>query len=128
ATLLVLYAARTDNAAKVGELCLQAHELWLDRVKDKQQAAYALARAVTAQPDNERLQGQLYQLYDELGAHQERLLLLRWRIRELERRQPQVVPGALCELARILEENFMAIKEAIAIYERALQRDRKNRA
>ncbi|MEZ4454053.1 MAG: hypothetical protein R3B09_31650, partial [Nannocystaceae bacterium] len=128
ATLLVLYAARTDNAAKVGDLCLQAHELWLDRVKDKQQAAYALARAVSAQPDNERLQNQLYALYEELGANQERILLLRWRIRELERKQPAAVSGALVELAKILEESFMAIREAIAIYERALQRDRKNRA
>ncbi|MCB9569795.1 MAG: hypothetical protein H6710_21690 [Myxococcales bacterium] len=128
ATLLVIYAAHTTNAGKVAELSQQAYELWLDRVRDPAQAAHALARAVQAAPEHERGVQLLYNLYKDLGWHQERVILLRWRIREAERANPAAVSGLLVELAGILEEHFMAIKEAIAIYERALARDRRNRA
>ena len=136
ATLLVLYAdhlGKSDqdpsrNAGKVAELSHQAHELWLDRVKDPAEAAHALARAVQAAPEHERAVRHLYELYSELGWHTERILLLRWRIRRSERTTPAAIPALLVELAQILDEHFMAIKEAIAIYERALHSDPKNRA
>ncbi|HFE45221.1 MAG TPA: tetratricopeptide repeat protein, partial [Nannocystis exedens] len=136
ATLLVLYADhlgtsdqnQSRNAGKVAELSHQAHELWLDRVKDPAEAAHALARAVLAAPEHKRSVRHLYELYTELGWHTERILLLRWRIRRLEKTKPAAIPALLVELAQILDEHFMAIKEAIAIYERALHSDPKNRA
>ncbi|MCA9658076.1 MAG: hypothetical protein KC486_07015, partial [Myxococcales bacterium] len=128
ATLLLVYADHITNVGKIAELSHQAYELWLDRVKDKAEAAHALARAVEAAPEHERAVRLLYELYADLDWHHERVILLRWRIKAAERQSPAAVPALLVELAGILEEHFMAIEEAIAIYERALKRAPKNRA
>jgi thioredoxin-like negative regulator of GroEL len=128
AALLVLYAASIDQRPKIAELCGQAAELLLDRVKDRPAAAHALARLLQAQPDNERAIAQLEVLYAELDWPRERAVLMRLRIHDLERRDPSAVPAALTALAQLLEESFMAIREAILLYQRALARDPGARA
>ncbi|MBK7826249.1 tetratricopeptide repeat protein [Nannocystis sp.] len=121
AALLVLHAAAIKDPAKVGELSFQAYELWNDRVKDRNQAAHALVRALQAQPENVRPFDLLRKLYEQLGAHAELATLLRWRIEHLRRHDRGAVPGALVELALLYEQQFCDIHEATALLRKALE-------
>jgi tetratricopeptide (TPR) repeat protein len=127
ATLLLLHASAVEagspeQRAKAAELCVQAYELWLERVKDREEAAHALARALQLRPDNVRAQDRLRKLYELLGAHTELVELLRWRL---------ATPGASqdgaaalhFELAELLEQHFLAIGEAVGHYEKAIALD-----
>ena len=84
ATLLVIHAAHMqahgDPRGKASELCIQAYELWLERVRDRPAAAHALARAVMLKPDNARAYDRLRKLYEGLGARKELITLLRFRL------------------------------------------------
>ena len=125
ATLLLLHASALDGESleqrgKAAELCVQAYELWLERVKDREEAAHALARALQLRPDNVRAQDRLRKLYELLGAHTELVDLLRWRL------TTQEGPDAAAlhyELAELLEQHFLAIGEAVTHYEKVLALD-----
>ena len=104
ATLLVLHAAAISGPPKVGELCVQAYELWNDRVKDKPQAAYALVRALQAEPHNARAFELLRKLYGELGQLEELHTLLRFRTEHLRRHDRAALPAALVELGKLSEQ------------------------
>ncbi|MBX7078918.1 MAG: tetratricopeptide repeat protein [Nannocystaceae bacterium] len=126
ATLLLLHAAAVDTAstearAKAAELCVQAYELWLERVKDREEAAHALARALQLRPGNARAHERLRKLYELLGAHKELVELLRWRLQT----QPAGSDGAPLhfELAELLEQHFLAIGEGVRHYERVVELD-----
>jgi tetratricopeptide (TPR) repeat protein len=126
ATLLLLHASAVESGSpeqrtKAAELCVQAYELWLERVKDREEAAHALARALQLRPDNVRAQDRLRKLYELLGAHTELVELLRWRLQA-----PSGGPEAAAlhfELAELLEQHFLAIGESVAHYERVLAID-----
>lgn len=126
ATLLLLHASAVESTspeqrAKAAELCVQAYELWLERVKDREEAAHALARALQLRPDNVRAQDRLRKLYELLGAHTELVELLRWRLQT-----PGAGPDVAAlhfELAELLEQHFLAIGEAVRHYEKALAAD-----
>lgn len=122
ATLLLLHASASKDEpterSKAAELCVQAYELWLERVKDREEAAHALARAVQLRPDDARAQDRLRKLYEAQGAHKELVELLRWRLRHLADGR-EAAPLHL-ELAELLEQHFLAIGEAVKHYERAV--------
>ncbi len=126
ATLLLLHAAAAEHESpeqrtKAAELCVQAYELWLERVKDREEAAHALARALQFRPDNQRAADRLRKLYELLGAHAELVELLRWRLQI-----PGFGPEAAAlhfELAELLEQHFLAIGEATVHYAKALELD-----
>ncbi|MBP7288581.1 MAG: tetratricopeptide repeat protein [Nannocystaceae bacterium] len=126
ATLLLLHAAATETAtaeqrSKAAELCVQAYELWLERVKDRDEAAHALARALQLRPDNLRAHERLRKLYELMGAHKELVELLRWRVQTL----PAGADAAALhfELAELLEQHFLAIGEAVQHYARVVELD-----
>ncbi|WP_272087687.1 tetratricopeptide repeat protein [Nannocystis bainbridge] len=120
ATLLVVHAAAITGPPKVAELCVQAFELWNDRVKDKAQAAYALVRALQAEPHNNRAYEQLRKVYGELGSLDELATLLKFRLDHLRRHDRAAVPGALVELGKV-DEQRCQVDEAIACYRAALE-------
>ena len=120
ATLLVLHAAAITGPPKVGELCVQAYELWNDRVKDKQQAAHALVRALQAEPHNARAFELLRKVYAELGQLDELHTLLRFRTEHLRRHDRAALPAALVELGKLSEQRCQ-VDEAIAYYQQALE-------
>ena len=128
ATVLVLYAASIqENAAdraKAAELCLQSYELWIERVKDRETAAAVLARAVQLKPDDVRSRARLRKLYETLGAYQELVTLLRWRLGTNP--ASREAAGHHLELAELLEKQFLAVGEAVQHYEQALLLDRTN--
>jgi tetratricopeptide (TPR) repeat protein len=128
ATVLVLHAAAIEKEAKhvtrAAELCVQSYELWLERVKDREAAASALARAVQLKPDNQRALERLRKLYEALGSYKELVTLLRWRLATTPS-TADAVPLHL-ELAELLEEQFLAIGEAVEHYEQALMLDPGN--
>ncbi|MDC0674521.1 tetratricopeptide repeat protein [Nannocystis radixulma] len=119
ATLLVVHAAAITGPPKVGELCVQAYELWYDRVKDKPQAAYALVRALQAEPHNHRAFELLRKVYQEIGALDELATLLKFRLDHLRRNDRGAVPAALVELGKV-DEQRCQVDEAIACYRAAL--------
>lgn len=125
ATLLVLHAASIERdpklRGKAAELCIQAYELWLERVKDRDEAAHALARAVALRPDNQRAQERLRKLYESMGAYKELVGLLRWRLRTT----PDTSDAAALhlELAELLEQQFLAVGEAVQHLEQVLHLD-----
>ncbi|HEY8375194.1 MAG TPA: tetratricopeptide repeat protein, partial [Nannocystis sp.] len=120
ATLLVLHAAAITGPSKIAELCIQAYELWYDRVKDKQQAAHALVRALQAEPHNQRAYELLRKVYTEIGALDELSTLLKFRLDYLRRHDRGAVPAALVELGKLSEQRCQ-IEEAIACYRAALE-------
>jgi tetratricopeptide (TPR) repeat protein len=125
ATLLVLHGASLERDPatrnKAAELCIQAYELWLERVKDRDEATHALARAVQLRPDNKRAQDRLRKLYESMGAYKELVGLLRWRLRTT----PDSSDAAALhlELAELLEQQFLAIGEAVQHLEQVLHLD-----
>jgi tetratricopeptide (TPR) repeat protein len=127
ATLLVLHAAWIERDPqlrnKAAELCIQAYELWLERVKDRDEATHALARAVQLRPDNQRAQERLRKLYESMGLYKELVGLLRWRLRTT----PNTSDAAAVhlELAELLEQQFLAIGEAVQHLEQVLHLDPK---
>lgn len=128
ATLLLLHAAAIGDGSseartKAAELCVQAYELWLERVKDRGEAAYALARALQLRPDNLRAQERLRKLYEAMGAHKELAELLRWRVEQAPN-APTSAPLHL-ELAELFEQQFLAIGQAVRHYELAVGLDGK---
>lgn len=120
AKLLVIHAAHIDKPNKISELCVQAYELWLERVRDKPRAAHALARAVSAQPENQRAYDRLLKLYGVLGWPNETADLLTWRLDYLHQRDPAAVPELHLQLAKLYEEQFLATSKAVEHYEQAL--------
>ncbi|MBC8071792.1 MAG: hypothetical protein IAG13_25930, partial [Deltaproteobacteria bacterium] len=126
ATLLLLHASAVEGGSpeqrsKAAELCIQAYELWLERVKDREEAAHALARALHLRPDNVRAQERLRKLYETLGSHKELASLLRWRLQALPE-GTDAVPLHF-ELAELLEQHFLAIGESVRHYERVVALD-----
>lgn len=126
ATLLLLHASAVERGSpdqrnKAAELCVQAYELWLERVKDREEAAHALARALQLRPDNLRAQERLRKLYETLGSHKELVELLRWRLQGASE-GPESAPLHL-ELAELLEQHFLAIGEAVRHYEKVVALD-----
>lgn len=125
ATLLVIHAAHMeqhgDPRGKASELCIQAYELWLERVRDRPAAAHALARAVMLKPDNPRAAQRLRKLYEQLGARKELVTLLRWRLAAT--REPTAAAELHLELADLLEKHFLAVGDAVGHYERAIGLD-----
>ncbi|MEM6295755.1 MAG: tetratricopeptide repeat protein [Myxococcota bacterium] len=122
ATVLVVYAAAIQTTAaqhaKAAELCLQSYELWIERVKDRETAAAVLARAVQLRPEDARAQARLRKLYEALGAYKELVMLLRWRLSATPTSRDAA--GHHLELAELLEEQFLAVGEAVQHYEQAL--------
>jgi tetratricopeptide (TPR) repeat protein len=122
ATLLVLHAAHMqahgDPRGKASELCVQAYELWLERVKDRTAAAHALARAIALRPDNERAKERLRKLYEAQGDKTSLVNLLRWQLAHTT--DPLAASDQHVELATLLERDLLATGEAVAHYERAL--------
>src|SRR5690606_29027082 len=74
-------AAEPDKLAKVAEHSIQAYELFAERVRDPEAAAHALARALLAQPENDRVYERLYGSYEQLGWATELAMLLAWRMK-----------------------------------------------
>ena len=130
ATLLVVYAAQIqtqpDARRKAAELCLQSYELWQERVKDRKTAATVLARAVQLDPSDARAQARLRKLYESLGSYKELVTLLRWRLANTP--SSREAAGHHLELAELLEQQFLAVGEAVQHYEQALLLDRTNMA
>lgn len=128
ASVLVLHASSLQGSpkhrSKAAELCVQSYELWLERVKDREAAAAALARAVQLRPENVRAQERLRKLYESLGAFKELVALLRWRLSTTP--ATQAAAALHLELAELLQEQFLAIGEAVAHYEQALMLDPGN--
>lgn len=122
ATLLVVHAAYMqefgDPRGKASELCVQAYELWLERVKDRAAAAHALARAIALRPDNERARDRLRKLYEAQGDKLALVNLLRWQLAHTA--DPQAASDQHVELATLLERDLLATGEAVAHYERSL--------
>ncbi|MCA9684287.1 MAG: hypothetical protein KC457_18975, partial [Myxococcales bacterium] len=113
-----------SKAAKVVELSIQAYELFAERVRDLPSAAYALARAVLAQPENERAYERLYVTYSELGWNVELAALLRWRMDWARRaQQPQLLGPLHLAYADLQRSTFHAIGEAVEHYYHALRVD-----
>ncbi|HWB79580.1 MAG TPA: tetratricopeptide repeat protein, partial [Nannocystaceae bacterium] len=126
ATLLLLHASAVERGSpdqrnKAAELCVQAYELWLERVKDREEAAHALARALQLKPDNLRAQERLRKLYETMGAHKELVELLRWRLASAAD-GPDAAPLHY-ELAELLEQHFLAIGESVRHYEKVVALD-----
>ena len=123
ATLLVLHAAylehKPEAKAKAAELCIQASELWLERVKERKAAAHALARAVVLRPDQSRAHTRLRKLYESMSATKELVALLRWRLHSTT--DPAQAAALHVELAGSLRQDFVAVGEAVSHYEQALQ-------
>lgn len=123
ATLLVVHAAHMESspeaASKAAELCIQAYELWMERVKDRTAAAHALARAVVLRPDHSRAVSRLRKLYESANAHKELVALLRWQLRATA--DPAKAAAMHVELATMLREHFVAVGEAVQHYEQALE-------
>ncbi|MEM9463234.1 MAG: tetratricopeptide repeat protein, partial [Myxococcota bacterium] len=121
ATLLVLHAAHTEHArqtpGKAAELCMQAYELWMERVKDRTAAAHALARAVVLKPDHSRAVARLHKLYASMSARKEQAALLRFQLRTTT--EPVRAAELHVELATLLREHFVAVGEAVQHYEQA---------
>ncbi|MEX1363272.1 MAG: hypothetical protein AB1Z98_09110, partial [Nannocystaceae bacterium] len=121
ATLLVVYAARMDRtpeaASKAAELCIQASELWMERVKDRTAATHALARAVVLRPDHTRAVSRLRKLYEAMSARKELVALLRWQLRTIA--DPSQAAAMHVELGSMLREHFVAIGEAVQHFEQA---------
>lgn len=125
ASLLVIHAAHmeglggSEGASKAAELCIQAYELWMERVKDRTAAAHALARAVMLRPDNTRAIQRLRKLYEGQPTRKELVALLRWQLRSA----PDAARAAELhvELAKLLQEHFLAVGEAVQHYEQALE-------
>ena len=125
ASLLVVHAAHMqthgDPRGKASELCIQAYELWLERVKDRTAAGHALARAVILRPDNDRAQARLRKLYEADGDRAALVNLMRWQLgRAVE---PADVAQRNVELAVLLDHDMLATGEAVRHYERALDAD-----
>ncbi len=123
ATLLVLHAAHIDRPKKAAELCIQAYELWLERVKDKREAAHALARAVILAPDNVRSFERLRKLYDGLGWQEAIVKLLTWKIDAAQYLDPTAVPRLQLNLAELLEHRFGNVAAAVKHYREAVAND-----
>ena len=121
ATLLVLHAAHTERArqtpGKAAELCMQAYELWMERVKDRTAAAHALARAVVLKPDHSRAVARLRKLYESMSARKELAALLRFQLRSIT--EPVRAAELHVELATLLRDYFVAVGEAVQHYEQA---------
>ncbi len=124
ATLLVVHAAHmegtgtSEGAGKAAELCIQSYELWMERVKDRTAAAQALARAVVLRPDNTRALHRLRKLYEAMSTRTELVALLRWQLRTTA--DPARAAELHVELAKLLDEHFLAVGEAVQHYEQAL--------
>lgn len=125
ASLLVVHAAHMqkegDPRGKASELCIQAYELWLERVRDRPAAAHALARAVMLKPDNARAYDRLRKLYEGLGARKELITLLRFRLQSTSDARESA--ELHLELAEELEQQFLALGESVGHFERALTID-----
>ena len=123
ATLLVTHAAHMERArempSKAAELCMQAYELWMERVKDRTAASHALARAVVLKPDHPRAITRLRKIYEAMSAHREMVALLRWQLRSTA--EPAAASQLHVELAGLLREHFVAVGEAVQHYEQALE-------
>ncbi len=122
ATLLVLHATHGEKPAKSAEMLVQAYELWLERVRDKPQAAHALARVVLSQPENARAYERLRKLYETLGWYKELAQLLTWRIEATGSQGAELAPLYL-EIARVYEQQLSDLANAVSYYERALTLD-----
>jgi len=123
AKLLVLHASAIDKPNKVAELCVQAYELWLERVKDREAAAAALARALVAQPNNQRAYDRLGKLYKALSWSRERVALLEWRIASTPLSDGATQARLQAELGALHEHDLLRLDEAIAHYDIALRHD-----
>lgn len=122
ATLLVVHAAHMermrDTPSKAAELCMQAYELWMERVKDREAATHALARAVVLKPDHARAVARLRKLYESAGSNKELVALLRFLLRGTA--DPLRAAEIHVELGGRLREHFVAVGEAVQHYEQAL--------
>jgi tetratricopeptide (TPR) repeat protein len=127
AKLLVEHAAaisgEPDKLAKVAEHAIQAYELFVERVRDPEAAAHALARALLAQPENERVYERLYASYQQLDWVPELALLLSWRMNWARKAQPSLLAGLYFAYAELQRTRFFAIGEAVEHYEQALAQD-----
>jgi tetratricopeptide (TPR) repeat protein len=132
AKLLVEHAAalgsEPDKQAKVAELSVQAYEVFAERLGDKASAVHALARALLAQPENDRAYERLYVAYAELAQKdpnwaQELGALLRWRMAWARAAQPTLLAGLHFAYAELQRTGFHAIGEAVEHYEHALAQD-----
>ncbi len=123
ATLLVTHAAHMERTrempGKAAELCMQAYELWMERVKDRPAAAAALARAVVLKPDHPRAVARLRKIYEGMSARKELVALLRWQLRTAA--DPATAAALHVELAGLLREHFVAVGEAVQHYEQAME-------
>jgi hypothetical protein len=132
AKLLVEHAAalgsEPDKQAKVAELAVQAYEVFAERLGDKPSAVHALARALLAQPENDRAYERLYLAYRELSQQDpswapELGALLRWRMVWARKAQPSLLAGLHYAYAELQRVSFHAIGEAVEHYEHALAQD-----
>ncbi|HVI00385.1 MAG TPA: tetratricopeptide repeat protein, partial [Enhygromyxa sp.] len=127
AKLLVEHAAaiagEPDKLAKVAEHAIQAYELFAERVRDPEAAAHALARALLAQPENDRVYERLYASYQQLGWAAELAVLLAWRMSWARKAQPSLLAGLHFAYAELQRSSFFAISEAVEHYEQALAQD-----
>jgi tetratricopeptide (TPR) repeat protein len=125
ASLLVVHAthmqAEGDPRGKAAELCIQAYELWLERVKDRAAAGHALARAVVLRPDNARAQERLRKLYESDGDRSALVNLLRWQLTQAT--EPSDVAQRNIELGNLLDHEMLCTGEAVKHYQRALDAD-----
>ncbi|WP_181197513.1 tetratricopeptide repeat protein, partial [Enhygromyxa salina] len=127
AKLLVEHAAaiagEPDKHSKVAELASQAYELFAERVGDQDAAVHALARALLAQPENDRAYERLYLTYQDQDRAQDLATLLRWRMAWARRAQPTLLAGLHYGYAELQRTRFHAIGEAVEHYEQALAQD-----
>ena len=132
AKLLVEHAAalgsEPDKQAKVAELSVQAYEVFSERLGDKPSAVHALARALLAQPENDRAYERLYNAYGELSRQDpnwapELAGLLRWRMAWARKVAPTLLAGLHFAYAELQRTGFHAIGEAVEHYEHALAQD-----
>ncbi|MFY0542123.1 hypothetical protein [Nannocystis pusilla] len=112
--MLVVHAAAISGPPKVAELCVQAYELWYDRVKDKPQAAYALVRALQAEPHNSRAFEQLRKVYGELGSLDELATLLKFRLDHLRRHDRGPSPAPWSSSARSTSSAVRSTRPSLA--------------
>jgi len=125
AALLVVHAAymqgEGDPRGKASELCVQAYELWMERVHDKTEAAHALARAVMLKPDNARAYERLRKLYEGMSDRSELVKLMRFRLQHAA--TPREAAELHMEIGQMLEQLLLSVGEAVEHYEQACAAD-----